>query len=224
MYCQPRYNLKSAHNHSLALLTSYMILYNVYFLGHLQFRLKDSQEACPTFKCAILSRAKPTPSEWITCCRAEGEIGFEHFTYHKLTDSDESLSTILAKYSTSNICGLIIINSTNSISLSDNFDVKEGDILVPPVYVVPLEDGCELEKFIGARGKESVLIRVVVDSNVDMPVDHDAKISPRMPQSLCFCSMYPYINVINSVGSLIFYLGYLYVTAVILIVQSKQNT
>ena len=164
----------------------------MYFLGHLQFCLKDSQEACPTFKCAILPGTKPTLSEWITCCRSEGEIGFEHVTYHKLTDSDKSLSIILAKYSNSNICGIIIINSTNSVSLSDDIAIKEGDILMPPVYVVSLEDGCELETFIGAREKQSVLIRVVVDITVDMPVDHDPKTVQRVPQSLCFCSMYLY--------------------------------
>ena len=149
-------------------------------IGCLQFCLKDSPETCPTFKCAILPGAKPTLSEWITFCNPESDIDSEHVTYHKLTDADKSLSTILARYSKSNIRGLIIINDTNSVSLSGDFAIKEGEILMAPVYVVSLEDGEELEIFIGVRGKESVFIRMELDRNES--VDH-VKPLQHMPPS-----------------------------------------
>ena len=154
----------------------YHTLQHVYVcsVGHLQFCIRDSEEACPSFKCTILPGTKPTPSEWMLFCSPESEISSEHVTYHKLTDVDKSLSTILARYSKSNIHGLIIINVNGSVLLSHDFAVKEGEILMQPVFVVSLEDGEELEKFIGARGKESVLIKIDRNEPVDRaePLQH----------------------------------------------------
>ena len=151
-----------------------------FFVGCLQFCIKDSQETCHSFNCAVLPGSKLTLSEWTTCVTPESEMDCQHVTYYKLIDSDKSLSTILARYSESNIQGLIIINSTNSVSLSDDFVVKEGEIFIPAVYVVSLEDGKELEKLIGVR-KESVLVKMQVDGNE--PVDHTEPVQ-QMPPSL----------------------------------------
>ena len=137
-------------------------------IGLLKFYIRDSQEECPSFTCASVSGVELTPLDWTTCCNPNSEISSKHVTFHKLTDSDENLSTILAKYSKSNVFGLIIINTTKSIFLSNKFTNHKEDIpLIPPIYVISSEDGEELEKFISVREKVSICIEEILESNVD---------------------------------------------------------
>lgn len=91
-------------------------------------------------------------------------------TYHKLTDSDKNLSTVTAAYSKSNVVGLIIINTTNSVYLPSEFANKEGDI---PVYTVSSSGGKELESFLSSREVGFIQIKVVSENNVDpLPIGH----------------------------------------------------
>ena len=155
------------------------------FIGLLKFHIRGSQEKCPSFACGSIPGAEVILLDWIMCCNPNSEIDSDHVTFHRLTDLDKNLSTILAQYSKSNIVGLIIINTTNSISLSDDFTNQEADApLIPPIYVVSSEDGEELEKFISVRDEGSISIKVVFESGEDfVPVEH-AGPSHHTPPSL----------------------------------------
>jgi len=99
------------------------------------------------------------------CYNPDREISVDHVTYHKLTDSDESLSTVMDNYfSKSNIVGLIIINTTNSVHLPVNFINKRGDPLLKSVYILSSEDGEQLEDFLRVREEVSIQIESDVDS------------------------------------------------------------
>ena len=155
------------------------------FIGLLKFRIRGSQEECPSFTCGSIPGAEVTSLDWIMFCNPNSEIDSNHVTFHRLTDLDKNLSTSLARYSKSNIVGLIIINTTNSISLSDDFINQEADTpLIPPIYVVSSEDGEELEKFISVRDEGSICIKVVFENDEDfVPMEHTGP-SHRTPPSL----------------------------------------
>ena len=155
-------------------------------LGRLQFCIRGSQEECPSLTCASIPGANTVPLELKICCSPNNAIGSECITYHKLTDSDQSLSTVMARYLESSLVGLIIINTTNRLSLPSNFDIREGDLsLKLPVYVVSLENGEKLEEFLRARKEEFVEVTVLFDSDVDLVPKNHGEPSPDMsPQSL----------------------------------------
>lgn len=136
----------------------------------LQFRIKGSHspEKTLSFTYASFPGVKPIPLEWKTCCEPDSDVGSEHVTYHMLTHSDDSLSTVMAKYTESNIVGVIIINSTNSTFLSNDF-VNNSDVPVTvPVYIVSSGDGERLKKFVALHGEGPVQIKVLVESAVDL--------------------------------------------------------
>ena len=132
----------------------------------LQFRIRNSQERCPSFTYATVPRVTPTPLEWKMCCDPESDVGSEHVTYHKLTDADETLSTVTERYIESNVVGLIIINSTNSTVLSNEFNARYVPP-TPPVYIISVGDGEKLRKFVEAHDEGLVQIKVLVESAVD---------------------------------------------------------
>lgn len=138
----------------------------------LQFRIKSSHsiERGPSFTYASLPGVTPTPLEWKTCCDPDIDIGGEHVTYHILTPLDDSLSTVMAEYTESNIVGLIIINTTNSTFLSNDF-IKNAKNVTPPVYVISSRDGERLKEFVTSHDEGAVQIKVSVESAVDsLPV------------------------------------------------------
>jgi len=143
---------------------------------------------CPSFKCASLTGKMLTSLEWTLCCNPDCEISIKHVTYHKLTDSDKSLSTAMDYYSSkSNIVGLIIINTTNSVRLPNDFINKGGDTLLIPVYIVSSEDGEEIERIFRTREKESIEISVVVEGNMDSEspsVEHAEQLHHGLPSLL----------------------------------------
>ena len=110
---------------------------------------------------------KPTPLGWRMCCNPNDCVGAQYVTYHKLTDSDKSLSTVLAGYSKPNVAGLIIVNTTNSLFLSHEFVNKEGSISSLPVYVVASNDGEKLKDFLFHNEEAIVEVRVMIESTVD---------------------------------------------------------
>ena len=151
-----------------------------FIIGLLQFHTRDSEEECPSFTCVSLPGIKLTLLDWIVCCKPNSEIDGKYVTYHKLTNSDKSLSTIMTRYSKSNIVGLIIINTTNSVCLADDF-ANKGDIpLIPPVYIVSLDDGEALEEFL--RLQEG-FIQIKVSSGASLPMDYTGPSSHRRMQS-----------------------------------------
>ena len=103
------------------------------------------------------------------CCNPESVVGSEHVTYHVLRDSDKSLSAVIDCYIESNIVGLIIINNTDSIFLSDDFDTRYVPPRPPrpPVYIISSGDGERLRKFVETHEEGSVQIKVLVKSAVD---------------------------------------------------------
>ena len=118
------------------------------------------------------------------CCNPNSEIDGNHITFHRLADSDNNLSTIRARYSKS-VVGLIIINTINSISLSDDFASQEADTsLILPIYVISSVDGEELEKFINVRDQGSIYTKVVFESDEDFAPVERAGPSHRTPPSL----------------------------------------
>ena len=132
----------------------------------LQFRIRNSQERCPSFTYASVPRVTPTPLEWKMCCDPDSDVGSEHVTYHVLTDSDKSLASVIECHVESNVVGLIIINSIDSVFLSD--EVNAG--YVPPtlpVYIISARDGEQLRKFVGAFDIGLVQIKVLWESAVD---------------------------------------------------------
>ena len=100
------------------------------------------------------------------CCNPDSEVGSEYVTYHVLTDSDKNLSTVVEDYVESNIVGLIIINNTNSLFLSDDFNARYVPEK-PPVYIISSGDGELLTRFVRAHSEGSVQIKVSVESAVD---------------------------------------------------------
>ena len=133
----------------------------------LEFRIGDTQDKGPLFTYASLPGVNPTPLEWKVCCDPDKDVGGEYVTYHKLTDSDDSLSAVMANYAEPNIVGLIIINTTNSTILSSDFINKAGRPLMPPVYIISLEDGEKLSKFVNDHDEGAVQIKVYAESVVD---------------------------------------------------------
>lgn len=102
------------------------------------------------------------------CCDPECGIGSEYVTYHKLTDSDESLSAVMAKYAESSIVGLIIINTTNSTILNNDFVNNTRDVpSTPPVYIVSSGDGEQLIKLVTSHEEGNVQIKVFMESALD---------------------------------------------------------
>ena len=133
----------------------------------LQFRIKSSQEKCPSFTYASLPGVKPTPTVWKICCDPDSDIGSEHVTYHTLTE-DDNLSTIAECYMESNIVGLIIINNINSTTLSNDLASTYVASSTPlPLYIVSSRDGEKLRAFVEAHEEGSVQIKVLVESVVD---------------------------------------------------------
>lgn len=154
------------------------------FTGLLQFGINDSQGECTSIICASLPGIQLTPLDWIVCCNPSSEIDGKHATYHKLTNSDKSLSTIMTRYSKSNIVGLIIINTTNGVSLADEL-VKRDIPLIPPVYIVSLNDGELLEEFFGFQEGVNVQIKVALMNSVaSLYMDHTGPSSHHKMQSL----------------------------------------
>ena len=133
----------------------------------LEFRIRGTQEKCPSFTYASLPGVSPAPLEWKVCCEPDQEVGGEYVTYHKLTDSDDSLSAVMANYGEPNIAGLIIINTSNSTTLSSDFINKEDKPTTPPVYIISLEDGDKLITFVSTRDEGAVQVKVHVESTVD---------------------------------------------------------
>ena len=101
------------------------------------------------------------------CCEPDREVGGEYVTYHKLTGSDDSLPTVMANYAEPNIVGLIIINTTNSTTLSSDFINKADQPATPPVYIISLEDGNKLTTFVNTHDKGAVQVKMHVESSVD---------------------------------------------------------
>ena len=108
----------------------------------------------------------PTPIEWKTCCDPDSDVGSEHVTYHVLTGSDKSLSEVIDRYVESNVVGLIIINSTDSVFLSNDFKGRYVP-QTPPVYIISSGDGEQLIKFVRAHDEGFVQVKVLVESAVD---------------------------------------------------------
>ena len=108
----------------------------------------------------------PTPIEWKTCCDPDSDVGSKHVTYHVLTGSDKSLSEVIDRYVESNVVGLIIINSTDSVFLSNDFKGRYVP-QTPPVYIISPGDGEQLIKFIRAHDEGFVQVKVLVESAVD---------------------------------------------------------
>ena len=133
----------------------------------LEFRIRGTQEKCPSFTYASLPGVSPAPLEWKVCCEPDQEVGSEYVTYHKLTDSDDSLSAVMANYAEPNIAGLIIINTSNSTTLSSDFINKADQPTTPPVYIISLEDGDKLTTFVSTRDEGAVQVKVHVESTVD---------------------------------------------------------
>ena len=187
------------------------------FTGFLQFGISDSQGEYTSIICASLPGIQLTPLDWIVCCNPNSEIDGKHATYHKLTNSDKSLSTIMTRYSKSNIVGLIIINTTNGVSLVDELVNRRDMPLIPPVYIVSLDDGNALEEFFGLQEGVNVQIKVVLmNSEASLSMDHAG---PRKMQSL-----YIYIYIINNeTGSGTLHLCRCTYVCIYLQVQAKQN-
>ena len=104
------------------------------------------------------------------CCDPSDYVGGQYVTYHKLTGVDDSLSSVLADYfKKPNVIGLIIINTTGSPFLSNEFSSKEGGLpqSSPPVYVISSADGEQLTNFIAHNKQETVEVKVSVESAVD---------------------------------------------------------
>ena len=133
----------------------------------LEFRIRGLQEKCPSFTYASLPGVSPAQLDWKVCCEPDQDVGGEYVTYHKLTDSDDSLSAVMANYAEPNIVGLIIINTFNSITLSSGFINKADIPTTPPVYILSLEDGDKLRAFFNTHDEGAVQIKVYVESPVD---------------------------------------------------------
>ena len=157
----------------LLILHASLLLYDqlVVCLG-LQFRIKGSQERCPSFTYASLPGVTPTPIEWKMCCDPDCDVGSEHVTYHILTDSDKTLSSVIEHYLEEyNIVGLVIVNNTNSTSLSNDI-ITRYIPPTPPVYVVSSGDGERLSAFVKGHDEGAVQIKVLVESAVDFGSQH----------------------------------------------------
>ena len=134
----------------------------------LQFCIRGSQEKCPSFTYASLPGVMPTPIEWKICCDPDSDIGSEHVTYHTVTDTDDNLSTIVEYHIESNIVGLIIINNTNSTTLSNHLASRYVAPSTPmPLYIVSSRDGEILRPFVEAHEEGSVYVKVSVESAAD---------------------------------------------------------
>ena len=139
-------------------------MYVCMYVG-LEFHIRGLEEKCPSFTYASLPGVSHTPLEWKICCEPDQDVGGEYVTYHKLTDSDDSLSAVMAKYTEPNIVGLIIINTCNSTILSSDFINNAAS--TPPVYIISLGDGEKLRAFVNAHDEGAVQIKVYVESTVD---------------------------------------------------------
>lgn len=122
--------------------------------------------------------------EWKMCCDPDSIVSGEYVTYHKLTDSDNSLSAVMNYYTKSSIVGLIIINTTDSTSLANDFINKVDIPSTPPVYIISATEGEQLRAFVKAHDEGYVQIKVIVESAVDSVSTH---VSTRQTSLLCVC-------------------------------------
>ena len=121
----------------------------------------------------VLPRVTPSPSRWKMFCKPDSGVPSEHFTYYKLksTDSDNCLSVLVdycdALKQNRSIVGLIVINCTSSRHLQID---GGNEIIYPsiPIYVVPLEDGKLIEKFVSTHNEGDIQVKVTVECNVDL--------------------------------------------------------
>ena len=149
----------------------------------LEFRVRGSQEKCPSFTYTSLPGVNPTKLGWKVCCELDEDIGIEYVTYHKLTDLDDNLSAVMVQYAKQNIVGLIIINTTNSTALSYDFINKAEIPSTPPVYIISSEDGEKLKNFVNKHGEGAVQIMVHLESTVDSVSKHVASTGLNLPLS-----------------------------------------
>ena len=111
------------------------------------------------------------------CCDPVSDVGSEHITFHLLTGSDESLSTVIERYVESNVVGLIIINSTDSLFLSNDFKGRYVPP-TPPAYIISSGDGEKLRKLVEAHDEGFVQTKVLVESAVDSLPPSTAPVYP----------------------------------------------
>lgn len=143
------------------------LMHTSFYLG-LQFRTRNSQENGPSFTYASLPGVIHIPMDWKQCYNPDcDDISGEYITYHKLTDTVENFSAVVAKHAESNVIGLVVINTVNSTFLANDFVNVIDKSSAPPVYVVSLEDGEQLIAFIKAHDKGAVQIKVLVESLAD---------------------------------------------------------
>ena len=144
------------------------LIHNSSYLG-LRFRLRESHKKCLSITYASIPGVKPTPLRWSMFCDPGECVGGQYVTYHELTDSDDSLSAVVGAYSKSKVIGLIIINSTSSLVLSNEFINKKSEIpqSSPSVYVVSSFDGEQLKSFLAQNERETIEVKVSVESTVD---------------------------------------------------------
>ena len=172
--------MHSTHNYGI-----YLVIFCIDLALHL--RTRDSHKTCASIVCASPHGVKPTPLEWRMCCDPDDSVSSQYVTYHKLIDSDRNLSAVLARYNEPNVVGLIIINTNNSLFLSDELNNNsDSTSLSLPVYIVPLKKGEVLKKFfLEHRSKEIVEVKVSVESAVDSEFVIVEK--PPTLSGLCVC-------------------------------------
>ena len=102
------------------------------------------------------------------CCEPNAVVGGEHVTYHTLTEEDDNLSKAVEYHIESHVVGLVIINSTNSLTLPNDLVTRYVAPSPPiPLYIVSSRDGKQMKEFVEGHEEGLVQIKISVESTVD---------------------------------------------------------
>lgn len=129
------------------------------------------------------------------CCKAgSNDIGGEHVLFYKISNSEESLKNVVEKYcencDDSKTVGLIVANIEQSFSLSTGI-LKKGIPSEPPIYIVSLEDGKEIEALLAKYTD-------VGDLCVEMLAESDGNFQYKSSQPITQGAVYVIISCMSA--------------------------
>ena len=152
-------------------------------ISGIQFTLQNTTKL-QSFTYATLPGIPPTALDSKICCKSDSDdIGGEYVVFYKLANAEESLKDVTKKCCKHEddcvTVGLIIGNTESNIVLPSRV-LKEGKPKWPPIYIVSLEDGEQIEALLNQyTDVEDLQVKVLAESENDL--NYSKSSQPRTP-------------------------------------------
>ena len=152
-------------------------------ISGIQFTLQNTTKL-QSFTYATLPGIPPTALDSKICCKSDSDdIGGEYVVFYKLANAEESLKDVTKKCCKHDddcmTVGLIIGNTKSNIVLPSRV-LKEGKPKWPPIYIVSLEDGEQIEALLNRyTDVEDLQVKVLAESENDL--NYSKSSQPRAP-------------------------------------------